>query len=288
MKNFSRIFVFLLIAVLLCSCFSLSAAAAENGGETGAGSGALDNVKGEVIDDIVDDALGNITDEFENIKLPDMVNTILDIHSVEDANVFLGGFEPVVLFIMAACGLVLALFGYRLLKLAIALIGFAAGWTAGSFLYDFVLQAGLIEDPTALPEYVPFIVYAVCGVICALIAYKLLNFGIFIAAAGGTFFFLLGISAFNTLVDTIVPAEIEVKYLLARLAVGLIVGLLAIVFTKLILILTTSAVGGMVGGISLMVAIGQTGDPTVEAIVGLVVAIVGVIVQLRTGHKKRN
>jgi hypothetical protein len=279
-KKTNRILLFVLICALLCTCFaiSLSASEAADGGLGEAIGGAVNDAVGDAVNDAVNGALDQIE------KLPD-VSTILDIHSIEDANAFLSTFEPAMLFIMAACGIVLAFFGFRLLKLALALIGFAGGWTIGSFLYDFVVNMGVFKDP--IPAYVPFIVYAVSGIIFALIAYKLLNFGIFLGAAAGTFLFLSGLSIFNDLVDSIVSAEGEIKYLLARLVVALIVGLLAIVFTKLILILTTSAVGGMVGGVSLMVAIGQTANPTVEAIVGLALAIIGVIIQFRTGRKKK-
>ena len=279
MKNHNRSVLFILLCVLLCACFALSVSATE--APEGDLGGIIGDIAGDTLNGALDDALGDL-------EMPESVNTILDIHSIEDANAFLSSLEPTVLFVMAACGIVLALFGFKLLKLALALIGFAAGWTVGSFLYDFVSGSGLIGDPTEVADYIPFVVYAVCGIIFALIAYKLLNFGIFIAAAAGTFLFLSGISMFNDLVDSIVSVEGEVKYVLARLVVALVVGLLAIVFTKLILILTTSAVGGMVGGVSLMVAIGQTENPTVELIIGLIIAVIGMLVQFRTGRRKRS
>ena len=98
---------------------------------------------------------------------------------------------------------------------------------------------------------------------------------------------LAGVGVFNQLVDSIITSEGDLKYILARLVVAVIVGLLANVFTDPILILTTSALGGMTGGISLMVAIGQTGDTTVETVVGLALTVIGIIVQFRMGRKKK-
>ena len=137
-------------------------------------------------------------------EITQYVTSILQIKSIADANTFLGGFDMTLLLIIGAVGLVLALFGYRLLKLAVALIGFAAGWTAASIGYDYAIGAGLISDASSRPEYLPTVVSLIGGAICALIAFKLLKFGIFVASAAGTFFVLSGISAFNALVDSIV------------------------------------------------------------------------------------
>ena len=120
--------------------------------------------------------------ELDGEELTEYFDSILSVTDIASANAFLSTFEPVALFIIAGVGVMLAFFGYRLLKLAISLIGFAAGWTLASLAYDFLIEKGVL-DATTLPEYMPLLISLAGGIIFSLIAFKLFKFGIFAASA---------------------------------------------------------------------------------------------------------
>ena len=259
MKKSHRLLVLFILSVLLCAFLSVPGYAED---------------------------VANTPQDGESGTIGSYVASILAIHSIEDAVAFVTTFPQTVMIVLVIFGLVLAFFGYRLFKLAVSLLGFAAGWTLGSIGYDFALSQELIPNPESLPEFTPLIACAVCAVILAFIASRLLTFGIFLASAAGTYFFLTGVSAFNSLVDSIVAEEGELKYILGRLLAALLVGLLSLIFTKLIMILATSAVGGAITGVTGATLLGMTDNTTVITGISLVIIVIGVIVQFRTGRRR--
>lgn len=220
----------------------------------------------------------DIPPEFTEIS-----DLIMNIHSIADANLLLAGLEPTVLWIMAIVGLVFALAGYNLFRVAIFAGGFGGGWILSTFAYDWVLGLGIL--PEEIPEYVPYIVYVIGSLLLAALAFKILKVGIFAASAAATYFFLQGFPLINGLVDMIYPEENDIKYLIARILVALLVGVLALYLTRPVMVVTTAAAGGMVSGLAIMVAIGQTENEMVELLVALAIVALGISVQFR---KKRN
>ncbi len=255
----NRALQFLLCFVLLAALLCLPAVADDLLGEAG-------------------DLLGGMPEEFGGIS-----SLIMDIHSIADANILLSTLEPTVLILMAAVALVFALAGYNLFRIAIFAGGFGGGWILSTFVYDWFLSLGVV-DPSEIEEYVPFIVYALGSLLLAGLAFKILKVGIFAASAAATYFFLQGFPLLNGLVDMIYAEDNDIKYLIARILIALLVGVLALYLTRPVMIVTTAAAGGMVAGLSIMVLLGQTENEMVELLVALAIVALGLSVQF---HKKR-
>ncbi len=213
-----------------------------------------------------------------------IIDSLLHISSIEDVNALLGSYSPAILLIVAIAALFLGMFGYRLFRLAIFVGGLGAGWILGTTLYGFIEP--LI--PETAPEYLPVIVDIACAVIVAFIANKLVNAGIFLASAAGTFFFLSGFQPFNMLVDMIYAEESDMKYMIARILVALIVGFIALKLTRLVMIITTGTAGGMIAGVTTMVVINQTSNTMIETVVCMLLVVLCLTIQFRTTGKKHH
>lgn len=277
MKYMHRFLAVLLVIFVLCPLLILPGTAQDASLSDQVG-GAADNLQ-----DQANDALGNIGDDFS-----DIADSVFSGNGIETANELFSGFAPGLLLIVAVLALLLSLFGYRLLKIAISILGFTAGWMLGMSGYAWILGADLFPVLTTLPTYVPYVVYTVCGLLCSILVHKLFKTGIFIAATAGAFLFLSAVSnLLDPLVDLIYPGELSVKYLIARILLALLVGLLSRALARPVLITTTAAAGGMVAGIVIMVILGQTANPNLEMVVGLALALVGISVQTNA-EKKHN
>ena len=269
MKSVSRVVLLFLLVLLFCGALSLSAAPAQG------------------LPDLQEQAEDLLTEVEENN--PDIMafaGSILAVDSIDDANALLSQYSPAVLLIVVACALVFALFGYRLLKLAIAFGGFAAGWLLGDAVYSFLIDNGILSDPDALPAYLPLVICLVCGILAALLARRLIRFGIFLAAAAGCYFFLNGLEFFPALVDNLITSDFEGKYLVARLVLAILAGILALIITRPILIITTAGAGGMIAGLAFTVVIGQASNHTLSMIIGLAVVLLGLSVQFGAGKRR--
>ncbi len=196
----------------------------------------------------------------------------------------LDGKTVVFLLILAALSLALALWGYNLSRALFIGGGFAGGWMVGTALYDPLVSTGVFG--TDLPEYTRYIVYAVFGVIVALLVLRILKTGIFLAAAISTYFFLCSFPLFELLVDAIFTEEFDYKYLIARLLVAAVVGGLALALTKPVMIVMTAAAGGMLAAASLAVVIGFGSNVTLVTVIGVVFIVLGLISQFRQRRKR--
>ena len=219
--------------------------------------------------------------------LNQFASEILAINSLEDANAFLDDYSLGVLLITALIATLMAFCGYRALRFAILLGGFSAGWIAGATIYNWIAVAGLLDNLAPIPQFVPYLIYAICGCLAAFLAMRVIRIGIFLAAAAATYFFLNSFPIVNEWIDRLISEDIEIKYLIVKLLLAAIVGFLAIAITRPVLIITTGAAGGMIAAVALMVAAGQTANVNLELVIGITLAIIGVIVQFSTGRKKR-
>ncbi len=296
MKYLYRFLSVLVVILVLCPMLILPGAAQDPSlsGEMG---DAIQDAVGGIVNDAIQDATDNLedqaTDMLGNIgeDISGIADSLLSGNGVSAANELLAGFSPAILLIVTVIALLLSLFGYRLLKIAISLLGFTAGWMLGMTGYAWLAGTGLLPTADTAPTYVPYIVYAVCGILCSVLAHKLFKTGIFIAATAGTFLFLCGISdLINPLVDLIYPDDLPVKYLIARILLALLVGLLSRALTRPVLIATTAAAGGMVAGIAVMVTLGQTENLALEMVIGIVLTMIGIAVQgsAEKKHKKHS
>ncbi len=269
--------ILFLLCLLTLSLMILPASAAE--GTTG-------KVLGDAVGGLP--SAGDIAKDFEksNPELSAFAGTVFAIDSVDEANVFLSRYNAAVLFAVCGVALVLSLFGCRLIRLAVWVGGFLIGWSLSEYLYAKIVEAGIIVNAAAIPSYVPYLIYLICGILLAFCSRKLLRFGIFFSATAGTFFFLNGLEILNPLIDRIIPAEGDAKYWIARILVSLLVGILSLVLTRPILMITTGAAGGMIAAIALMVALGQTANTNLEMVLGLILAFIGITVQFSTQGKR--
>ena len=231
------------------------------------------------------DSLGSLEQELPGLST--IAASILSINSLEDANAFLDGYSMGILLITALIAAVMAFCGYRALRFAILLGGFVAGWSLGTALYAWVHTAGLLASLEPIPAYVPYIIFAACGFFAAFFAMKIIRFGIFMAAAAGTYFFLNSMPSLDAIIDQLITEDIDKKYMLVRLIVALLVGALALLLTRPVLIITTSAAGGMIAAISLMVAIEQTANINLERAIGVILAVSGMLVPFGTSRRRK-
>ncbi len=266
-RNSRRVFAALLIFLILSTLLLLPCGAASDLKDT-----ANDLLNG------VDEALP---------LAAEIANAFLEGRGVEASNLLLARLGVVIQLIVLAAGLVLCFYGYRLLRFAITVGGFTAGWMLSMNVYGWLVSKNAFPELASIPSFVSYIIYAVCGLLCVFLAFRLAKTGIFIAATAGSFLFLSSIGdLLNPLVDLIYPNELAVKYLIAQILLALLVGLLSRALMRPILIFTTGAAGGMAAAIALMVLIGQTANPVLEMGIGLIAMLAGLIVQI-LGERKR-
>ena len=219
--------------------------------------------------------------------LPDEITSILSINSLEDANAFLDHYSIGILLITALIALLMAFWGYRFLYLAVQLGGFFAGWAVGTALYAWIHGAGLLAGLEPIPPFVPYLLFAILGVLAAWLAMRMIRAGIFLTATAAAYLFLNSFPSLNQTIDQLITEDMDAKYMIARLVIALLVGVLALLFTRPVLIVATGAAGGMIAAIAMMVAIEQTANVNLELVLGLILAVIGMIVQFTTGRKKR-
>ena len=192
------------------------------------------------------------------MEMMDSINMIMET---------MGAVASVVAALVAVVGLIECFFGFKLMKLSFAICGFAGGAAIGG------VASGLI-----LSEPAPCAIIAlVCGLIGALIIYKLYILGIFISNTllSGVFIFaVLGIAG-----------DMGAGAIGAALIGGVIIGIISCKFVRIWTIITTSLGGGMLAGQSIAVAL-QISSGIVGTLLGIVIAVLGVLFQLKTTKAK--
>lgn len=195
-----------------------------------------------------------------------------------------GGLSTAIFVLVALCGLICSFFGYRLWKFTISVCGLLLGWVLASHLYTWVISLGIIDAAT-LPTFLPLLVSFIGAILGLVIIHKLVKTAIFLASACGSFIFLLGVPAFDTLVDQIVAADFDLKYVIARLIVAAIIGVLAVIMTRPFIIIITAAAGGVLTAGAICLIFPDI-PSTVELILCLLVLLLGVLFQFRRKKKK--
>ena len=286
---FRRVSAALLILFVLCTLLLLPCGAAElPDGVKDAIGDAVDGAINDAANDLKDTANDLLDDVGEAIPFAaEIATAFFEGRGVEASNLLLGRLGVVMQLIVAAAGIILCFYGYRLVRFAVTVGGFTAGWILSMGIYGWLVSKNVFPELATVPSYVPYIIYAVCGLLCVFLAFRLAKTGVFIAATAASFLFLSSIGdLLNPLVDLIYPEELAIKYLIAQILLALLVGLLSRALMRPILIFTTSAAGGMAGVIALMVLIGKTANPSLEMGIGLIVMLAGLIVQI-LGERKR-
>jgi MFS family permease len=166
-------------------------------------------------------------------------------------------------------GLLLLVLGYKLKKVALALIGILVGISGGAYLADRFLTVG-----TTLYIIVP----AACAVIGALLAFVVYKIALYVMgfAVGGAVGVYLAIRFIQNPIWGIVIAVV----------LAIIVGSVALAAEKPIMILATAFIGYILFRLGLYLLIKQEESLVIE-IGSLGLLVVGIAVQFLTNRKEK-
>ncbi len=209
-------------------------------------------------------------------------------HSLDTINGFLSGASQATLIVLLILSFLICLLGNSLLRWTVSICGFVVGWLACMWVYDWLTNVGYI--PAEWPGYLPYILYVVCGVLFIILAHWLFDAALFVVSAAAVFLFLTGISdIMNPLIDLIYGGDLPIKYLIARILIALVVGILSRPLKTPILIAVTALAGGMATSMTLMVLLDYSTNTTAEMVIGLLFAAIGLTVQIIShfGKKKK-
>ncbi|MEF9970165.1 MAG: DUF4203 domain-containing protein [Ruthenibacterium sp.] len=178
----------------------------------------------------------------------------------------------------AALGMILTIlwallhcfFGYKLQKIWVALMSFLVGSVLGYII------AAMFSPPT----WVPWIAALALGVLFVFISFKLYLVGVF----------LLSFVLFAVCVQSVITNQTAMWIVIV--AGGILIGVLAVKFTRPVLIFATALGGGLTAAKNLLIMTGVTALLGAEGIwlylpiaVGLLLAGLGAWFQYKTTHK---
>lgn len=205
---------------------------------------------------------------------------MVDLSSTELDSVFqavcLGG------FIIAMIG---CLFGYKLLKLCIAICGFFTGGIIGA-----VIAAAATKGDSG---GVVALAALICALLGAIVAFKLYKLGVFIVsfnngacigAAIGIYLLFNGLSEsemYALMYSENMSSSDALKIAVPALIVGLIFGIIALIVLKPFIIISTSVSYGATAGVFLAAALDKS---DMFYVFSLVLIVLGLIVQIKTNH----
>ena len=166
---------------------------------------------------------------------------------------------------MIIVGVLLALFGLKLVKLFTALCGFGIGAAIG---------AGVVQvmHPSQMTG---MIILFGCAVVMAVLAFFLHKLGIFITV----FIVSMAIAVTANMPHSLLIAGIYV-------VVSLILAILAVIFTEPLMIVVTAFTGGMSVGTAVVMLVDLPFAGAARLVIGVVVAIIGMIVQFMMQSRK--
>ena len=180
---------------------------------------------------------------------------------------------PVSMLIGSAVGLVIAalmcFLGFRLLRVFVAIAGLFAGAVIGILLGDKIANSNIVT-------LILVIIFAIGLCLISFLVYKA---GIFIM----TFFTIFSILA------VILPGmTLPLDYRLIALIAAAVFGILSVILVRPFTIIATSLGGGMAiaSNIAAMIAEKLALPEVLVIVVGMVLAVLGMIVQFRTSHGK--
>ena len=176
--------------------------------------------------------------------------------------------------------LVFAFFSYKIYRTALILIGALGGGILGfNFVSPIIMNA--MSEPE---EWIPLVVALVCGIVGIALILALQKLAIFIA--GGFLGFLLG-NYISVIIAATNPefGEGAGKWVVVIIC-AILVGILAGKMFRPVFIIATSLVGGLGGSISILGGFGV--GVMISLIVGLVIALVGMVFQFKTTTKRKS
>lgn len=170
-----------------------------------------------------------------------------------------------VLITAAIVGVLLCLFGFKLIRVLTALTGFFLGAAVGTIICGVAQLTGMT---------VVIVIFA-CAVVLALLSFFLYRVGIF--------FFVLQmvVGAAFSFID---PAS--TVQLLIALGAGIVAAVLAVIFIEPVVIILTSISGGIWAGTAITQLTGLDGNPVIGLGISIILAVVGMIVQFMMQSRK--
>ncbi len=167
---------------------------------------------------------------------------------------------------LALIGILLAFFGYPLLRMTVFLGGFGTGIAVASLLLSNERVASALTSP-----WMPLVVMLILGAVFAWLFCKLFALALFFTGFGATI--LVGMGPIRAMLPN------PLVGILAVIAVALVLGLLATRFVRPIIVLTTAAAGGSLFSLALS---GLIPVPYIKLVLFAVLFFLGLAVQLRT------
>ncbi len=168
----------------------------------------------------------------------------------------------IIAFVLILVGAIQCFFGYQLFRVLTAVVGFAVGAAIGGVLgYIAMREAGAM------------MIGLLIGLLGGWLAFKLYKLGVFVICfgAGAVVGAALGLMAGG--MNTVIPFAA---------VVGIALGVLGVILTKPVIIISTAVGGGMSIGIALG---SMMGNLAMGVILGIVISIAGILVQFHQDKK---
>ena len=185
-------------------------------------------------------------------------------------SIFLAGvINTQILVVSIVVGLILCVFGLRLMRILAAVVGLLIGAGIGAAI---VAVAGL-EGTVSL------IVILGCGIVIALLSFFLRRAGAFVSVL----FYVFGA------LMTVLPSERMIFVIIAGVA-ALVLAVLAAIYMEPLVVTVSSVAGGLMAGPAIVTLIGLEDKMWIGYIVAAVLAGLGLLVQLlmQSGKIKKN
>ena len=170
-----------------------------------------------------------------------------------------------VLIAIVVVGVIISLFGLKLVRVLSAMMGLGTGAVIGAVIGTV---AGL--DTTKMVATI-----AVCGVVLCIMCAVLRKFGIFVM----TFF-----GSWGTFVTLVEARSVIVLGICA--AVALVIAILTVIFAEFLVIFVTGIVGGVEAGMALPFLLGMTKIGWIGYVMSAAIAVIGITVQTMMQSRK--
>lgn len=175
-------------------------------------------------------------------------------------SIFLAGvINKQILVASIVIGLILCIFGLRLMKLLSAVVGLLIGVGIGAVI---VAVAGL-EGTVSLA------VILGCGVLMALLSFFLRRVGAFISVFCYVFAALMAVLPKESMIFSIVAA-----------VVALILAIVAAIYLEPIVVVVSSVAGGLMAGPAIISLIGMGDKMWIGYVIAVIFAALGILIQL--------
>ena len=140
--------------------------------------------------------------------------------------------------ILVVVGLIECLFGLKLLRLELLCFGFGAGFFLGNLIAGIEGVGSLLTE-----QWMEYALMGVLGILCTILAYRVLRLALTLGVAAAAYFFL------GPILGGMLPSELIGK--IAAVVVGLLIGLIAQKLLKTVVILVTTFLGAYLAAYAL-------------------------------------